>query len=450
MDASANVTERDSYDPWGRRRNIDGSTNPTCSIVSQTTRGFTNQEEMDSVCLVNLNARIYDPTIGKFLSADPVIGDSYVGQEWNHYAYVINNPLSLTDPTGLCFLGCFWKSPIFRDVAALALVAILQQYEILPAIGAELGFVTTSATMAAVVNGGILGGIAGAITSGTLKGAALGVLQGGLFAEAGNLLGGADGFTIAGSHDLAAFVLHGLVGGITNAAAGQKFGAGFLAGGFSSIADMSDLSFENEAADLVEHAAAGGLGSVLGGGKFANGAMTGAFGYLFNSVAHAIAGTQANYALGDYLNERDGGIWKINSSFWGVLLDGRADLIDTVTHEVYEIKTNACFSSGSCLDDARTQVQGYIKDAWDNSGVNLKLGSAWTVFRGDPDITVEDRSVLGVRTDYSFNPFERGLIGYDRIVSNTWEQQVLRALAGRKSPSGIGTPSSSVPAWELP
>ncbi len=47
-----------------------------------TRRGFINQEQMDGgVCLDNLNARIYDPTLGRFLSPDPVIGNMENGQQ---------------------------------------------------------------------------------------------------------------------------------------------------------------------------------------------------------------------------------------------------------------------------------------------------------------------------------------------------------------------------------
>jgi len=47
-----------------------------------------------------MNARVYDPDIGKFLSADPTVQDLYDPQSFNRYSYVENNPLALTDPSG--------------------------------------------------------------------------------------------------------------------------------------------------------------------------------------------------------------------------------------------------------------------------------------------------------------------------------------------------------------
>jgi hypothetical protein len=39
-------TERDAYDPWGKRRNPNGTDDTTCSLTSVTTRGFTGQEHV--------------------------------------------------------------------------------------------------------------------------------------------------------------------------------------------------------------------------------------------------------------------------------------------------------------------------------------------------------------------------------------------------------------------
>ncbi len=59
-----------------------------------------------------MNGRIYDPLIGRFLSADPILQDPMNGQSYNRYTYVLNNPTNLTDPTGFeTFGGCKDSGP---------------------------------------------------------------------------------------------------------------------------------------------------------------------------------------------------------------------------------------------------------------------------------------------------------------------------------------------------
>ena len=62
--------------------------------------GFTHQEMLDNVNLIHMNGRVYDPTLGRFLSVDPVFEFPTNTQSLNPYSYVLNNPLSMTDPTG--------------------------------------------------------------------------------------------------------------------------------------------------------------------------------------------------------------------------------------------------------------------------------------------------------------------------------------------------------------
>jgi RHS repeat-associated protein len=102
-DQGGNVLQRLSYDAWGKARNANGSSANCGTITSTTTKGFTNQEMMPTQCLVNLNARLYDASIGKFMAADTMVPDPYNGQAYNRYAYVTNNPLSFTDPSGHAF-----------------------------------------------------------------------------------------------------------------------------------------------------------------------------------------------------------------------------------------------------------------------------------------------------------------------------------------------------------
>jgi len=47
-----------------------------------------------------MNGRVYDAKLGRFLSADPFVQFPNYTQSFNRYSYVLNNPLSLTDPSG--------------------------------------------------------------------------------------------------------------------------------------------------------------------------------------------------------------------------------------------------------------------------------------------------------------------------------------------------------------
>ncbi|WP_342626735.1 RHS repeat-associated core domain-containing protein, partial [Pseudoalteromonas rubra] len=47
-----------------------------------------------------MNGRIYDADTGRFMQADPVVQAPSNLQNYNAYSYVLNNPLSYTDPSG--------------------------------------------------------------------------------------------------------------------------------------------------------------------------------------------------------------------------------------------------------------------------------------------------------------------------------------------------------------
>jgi RHS repeat-associated protein len=99
-DQAGNVKERMAYDAWGKRRSTDGSATPNTLDGIVDNCGFTNHEMLDHLDLVHMNGRVYEPLLGKFLSADPILQDPMNGQSYNRYAYVFNNPTNLTDPTG--------------------------------------------------------------------------------------------------------------------------------------------------------------------------------------------------------------------------------------------------------------------------------------------------------------------------------------------------------------
>jgi hypothetical protein len=75
---------------------------------------------------MHMNGRIYDPTLGRFLQADPIIQAPTDSQSYNRYAYVRNNPLSLTDPSGYSWLSKAWKK--IKPFIGVIIVAVASFY----------------------------------------------------------------------------------------------------------------------------------------------------------------------------------------------------------------------------------------------------------------------------------------------------------------------------------
>ncbi len=84
----------------GRRRNPNNWNDYNITPDPLFTKGFTGHEHIDELGLINMNGRVYDPRLGRFLSPDPYIQAPDFTQSFNRYAYCWNNPLKYTDPDG--------------------------------------------------------------------------------------------------------------------------------------------------------------------------------------------------------------------------------------------------------------------------------------------------------------------------------------------------------------
>ena len=278
-DSTGTLVEEYAYDAWGNRLDpTDWAGDPTSFNTDLTDRGFTSHEMMDAVGLVNMNGRIYDPALGRFLSADPYVQFPENFQNYNRYTYVNNNPVSFNDPSGH-YLSIL--TGIIGGVAGWGATTLIVAVSVAAAVQTFVrGGSLTEALKAGIFTAlaAWVGGEIGSIFDGTkefiiaaskgtvnwgveiARAAAHGITQGG-FAE---LQGG----------DFGSYFLSSFTGSISGSAmltgAGQKY--------FGSVRNPEKIAHRTIASAIV-----GGTTSELSGGKFSNGALTAAVVHLFNA-----------------------------------------------------------------------------------------------------------------------------------------------------------------------
>ena len=295
-DAAGTIVQRMSFDVWGQRRSDSWGVWSTVQVASfdnkETRKGYTGHEMLDASNLIHMGGRMYDPMVGKFLSADILVQAPFNSQSHNRYSYVMNNPMNYVDPSGYAWIDSNW-----RTVASIAINFFLPGSGLVGAANGLLAKVIT-------------GMISGAVQTGSLKGALTGGLGAAMFHGIGQHFKGVAegnqctaasnndfmGTGLSGAQFASKVVAHATAGGVMGVLNGGKFGHGFVSAGFveavnPALAGMSKPSMI--AASIV----VGGTSSVLAGGKFANGAVTASFQLAFN---HAEAtGEVANLSDND-------------------------------------------------------------------------------------------------------------------------------------------------------
>ena len=264
------VVERYAYGPYGETTNTSSVGNPY---------RYTGRELDAETGLYYYRARYYSTSLGRFLQPDPI---GYQGG-LNLYAYVGNDPLNLTDPSGL----------LARDVARRGqqllnnLTSGLQSFALPPTIptAAELNAVNERAIANAARNFAIA----------TVSGAAGGAVTGGLIAGPAGI---APGAIVGGSS--------GAISSITGASGGLVgLGSGAIAGAIEA------------------HITNGGRGAVVGG------AVGGAFG--------GTPGSGIGSAVGGYLDHVPRGFGPAATNF---LKAGQAGLIGGAVGDLTAIGLN--------------------------------------------------------------------------------------------------------------
>jgi RHS repeat-associated protein len=301
-DANGQVFERTLFDPWGRRQASTGAEVGLTESPAHGDRGFTGHEHLDELGLIHMNARLYDPLLGRFISADPLIQDPMLLQGYNRYSYVLNNPLIYRDPTGE-----WWQIPVFIAGFVLAqegnqywrMVGQIMMMAALSGAGGQGGLVQSGmgaaqgTTFAAggLGNAMVSAGVATALTPGATFES---VAQSMLFAAAFNTVGAPGAIESVPGR----MVAHALVGCVQGAVSGGQCGpsalSAFVSKGISE--GTSGLGLDR-ATQGVLVMMAGGTASVVGGGKFVNGAGQAGVAYLFNALSSYESGEEGQRLL---------------------------------------------------------------------------------------------------------------------------------------------------------
>jgi hypothetical protein len=241
-------------------------------------------------------------------------------QSYNRYAYVMNNPLNLTDPSGFSWWTRF-RDKVVKPIAIAviayytgglisnALISSASAGFAVGANGLSTAFVTLGGSAGSLTAlGGVIAGagggfVAGALSSGSLEGGLRGAFTGGVFGGIG-ASGAANGWG-TGQYVAA----HAAGGCITSVAGGGACGSGAASAAFGKFTTLQTQDWGFGIAQGAAAVVAGGVGSVIAGGKFENGATTAAYGYLFNaglSVAIRGAAFLATAAASQWDNIKTG------------------------------------------------------------------------------------------------------------------------------------------------
>jgi RHS repeat-associated protein len=225
-----------SYDPWGRQRNpaTQQAYAPDVAPALLLGRGYAGHEHLPMFGLINMNARLYDPVLGRFLSPDPYVQAPNFSQNFNRYTYCLNNPLMYVDQDGEFWhliIGAIIGGAVNWTSHGAKLNAQGLSYFGVGALAGALGAGVGTGISSAMAGGGFGAGFIGSsasmsATSSFISGAAIGGGAGfssGFTAGFGNAL--IDGKNVGQA--LGQGGIYGLVGG----------GSGALLGGITSGID---------------------------------------------------------------------------------------------------------------------------------------------------------------------------------------------------------------------
>ena len=267
-----------SFDAWGRRRSAN-DWNYTLDANDKALfagRGFTGHEHLPEFGLINMNGRLYDPLLGRFLSPDNYVQMPDYSQNFNRYSYCINNPLKYTDKNGEWFGIDDAIAFVIGGAVNLTVNLIHGNIDNIGEGLAAFGAGGAAGTLALygpagwAAGGALVGGtnawVSGAQGWDILQGAGIGVFSGLAGGAVGQWAAQGLGNVVVQGLNITSPVLKGVVGGTIGGAAGGY--AGGFTGGLLTTGDLS-AAHQAGMSGMITGAPIGGVAGGIGGYAYA-------------------------------------------------------------------------------------------------------------------------------------------------------------------------------------
>jgi RHS repeat-associated protein len=279
--SAGTVLQQFIYDPWGRQYSV--STNSLFTTYSNpgTSKGYTGHNMVNDFEVIHMGGRTYNPHLGRFMQADPFVQAPGNLQNYNRYSYVLNNPMSYTDPSGYFFKKLMKATGVTATMKFLASNALLNGI-----VMVGLNFILgcqgwCSALFSAVQSYAVTGSLGGA-------------LRAGAFAYAGDMVGG-----LGNLGGVTGALASGIAGGVLSTLQGGKFGHGFISAGLGASLGGLGGRVGNPYGRVAVSAVIGGTISKVAGGKFVNGAASAAFAASLRGIQDGAFSQHKNSARSD-------------------------------------------------------------------------------------------------------------------------------------------------------
>jgi RHS repeat-associated protein len=336
-DQNGAVVEKRLFDAWGSIVKVQDGAGNILAGLTVLDRGYTGHEHLHSVGLIHMNGRLYDPKLHRFLQPDNYVQEPYNTQNYNKYAYVLNNPLKYTDPSG--------EEIVFGVAVAIGAAIAALTYTI-TALVADVPFSV------------------GGLVKATFVGAATSAVTFGIGSAASSITN----YYVQAS---VSAVAHGTFQGSMSAISGGKFWSGFAAGALSSIASsawnggvsttsqtngdlttyyqktISGIGVGGDLGTIAFGTVSGGLGASITGGNFWLGAATGLIVSGLNHVSHYSRGEEGTLLYSRrYAVDKNGNIVSESLNYFDPKKAGDANLLQKAESEPLKMNELTIYSHG--------------------------------------------------------------------------------------------------------